>query len=802
MGADCIHNTMLKRLSPKNQAFLCHMFNIFLANSFVPDSWKTACVLPFLKPGKPALDAASYRPISLTSCLCKAMEKILAQRLQWFLDEHKILPPSQAGFRHNRSVLDNLIFFDHAVKSSFSNGLSSYGLFLDINKAYDSTWTQGLVFKLASIGISGPMLGWFHSFLTDRSLIVRLGNFLSHSHILPSGVPQGSVLSPLLFNVMLHDFPLIKSPGTTLLYADDISVLLPAYSSMEASTLLQSYLNEVSAWCTSWRFSMAAAKCSLIVFSRKRKPDAPVHLYLDGQLIPQVDQVKFLGLIFDSKLSWKQHINYVVNKCVRLKSLFYQLTKVKSGPSLSALITFYKLLVRSHIDFGLPIYGSASKSLLSKLDIIQNQFLRLILGSAKSTPVPELYIETGIESIALRAQWLSSKYVLKLGHQPSHPNYPIVTRQWQQPQACRPKSTPCLTNAVNFLKDDSSLSFNTLSTHTPPTPWSNPNFESSYLPISKQAALLTAGVANNLFLSVFNSLPPTSLSVFCDGSLSQQHSRTSAAFFIPQLNMKRSWTLTVGTSILSAELSAIDGALLHLYRCNHKSTAVYIFSDSQSAITLLQNDYVSHPIASNIINTIDLLKQNGSSVSIMWIPSHVGICFNEQVDSLARSENEQPTSLFRNPLSLTEKITLTKRRHQSVFDSLIRKTPTFQIKHKKFVGPAPWLIHPSRKISIVLHRLRTGHNGLGNHRSRFDPDVSPLCRLGCSQRENAQHILIDCPRLVRCRAAILRLFSHIHLPLTLENLLGLHPSLSCQQQLIIRNALTTYLINCNLIDSI
>ena len=715
MGADCIHNTMLKRLSPKNQAFLCHMFNIFLVNSFVPDSWKTACVLPFLKPGKPASDAASYRPISLTSCLCKAMEKILAQRLQWFLDEHKILPPSQAGFRHNRSVLDNLIFFDHVVKSSFSNGLSSYGLFLDINKAYDSTWTQGLVFKLASIGISGPMLGWFHSFLTDRSLIVRLGNFLSHSHILPSGVPQGSVLSPLLFNVMLHDFPLIKSPGTTLLYADDISVLLPAYSSMEASTLLQSYLNEVSAWCTSWRFSMAAAKCSLIVFSRKRKPDAPVHLYLDGQLIPQVDQVKFLGLIFDSKLSWKQHINYVVNKCVRLKSLFYQLTKVKSGPSLSALITFYKLLVRSHIDFGLPIYGSASKSLLSKLDIIQNQFLRLILGSAKSTPVPELYIETGIESIALRAQWLSSKYVLKLGHQPSHPNYPIVTRQWQQPQACRPKSTPCLTNAVNFLKDDSSLSFNTLSTHTPPTPWSNPNFESSYLPISKQAALLTAGVANNLFLSVFNSLPPTSL-------------------------------------------------------C--------------------------------IINTIDLLKQNGSSVSIMWIPSHVGICFNEQVDSLARSENEQPTSLFRNPLSLTEKITLTKRRHQSVFDSLIRKTPTFQIKHKKFVGPAPWLIHPSRKISIVLHRLRTGHNGLGNHRSRFDPDVSPLCRLGCSQRENAQHILIDCPRLVRCRAAILRLFSHIHLPLTLENLLGLHPSLSCQQQLIIRNALTTYLINCNLIDSI
>lgn len=306
----------------------------------------------------------------------------------------------------------------------------------------------------------------------------------------------------------------------------------------------------------------------------------------------------------------------------------------------------------------------------------------------------------------------------------------------------------------------------------------------------------------NLFLSVFNSLPPTSLSVFCDGSLSQEHSRTSAAFFIPQLNMKRSWTLSVGTSILSAELSAIDGALLHLYRCNPKSEGVYIFSDSQSAITLLQNDYLSHPIASNIINTIDLLKQNGSPVSIMWIPSHVGIGFNEQVDSLARSENEHPTSFFNNPLSLTEKITLTKRRHQSVFDSLIRKTPSFQIKHRRFLGPAPWLVHPSRRISIVLHRLRTGHNGLGNHRSRFDPDFSPLCRSGCSERENAQHILIDCPHLVKHRVAILRLFSHLNLPLTLENLLGLHPSIPCQQQLSIRNTLTTYLVNCKLIDSI
>jgi len=191
---------------------------------------------------------------------------------------------------------------------------------------------------------------------------------MSAPHHISSGVPQGSVLSPLLFNIMLHDFPLINSPGQTLLYADDIAVILPSYSPSEAKTLLQNYLDSVADWCAEWKFSISAGKCALLPFSRKRHPSTAPALHIDGQVIPVVNNFKFLGLIFDSKLRWNLHIQYVIKKCLKLKPLFYVITRSRSDPALPALLTLYKSLVRSSIDYGLIVYGSASKSLLAELD--------------------------------------------------------------------------------------------------------------------------------------------------------------------------------------------------------------------------------------------------------------------------------------------------------------------------------------------------------------------------------------------------------------------------------------------------
>ena len=186
----------------------------------------------------------------------------------------------------------------------------------------------------------------------------------------------------------------------------------------------------------------------------------------------------------------------------------------------------------------------------------------------------------------------------------------------------------------------------------------------------------------------------------------------------------------------------------------------------------------------------------------MWIPSHVGITYNEQVDYLARSENDHPTLIHNNPLSLLEKMNIIKRKYQSTILTNIKRTPSFQIVHRNTIGPSPWLCHQSRKISIALHRLRTGHNNLRSHRSRFDVDCSPFCRFGCKVKENAQHLLIDCSSLSKYRDKAMRVFSQFQLPFNLETLLGLNSVIPIDYQISIRNALVTFLLNTKLIDCI
>ena len=267
MGPDLIHNVMLAHLSDDNQKFLCHMLNRFFVTMYVPPIWKHAIVIPIPKSGKPPSSPTSYRPISLTSCVSKVFEKIITVRLQWFLTKFNILPNTQSGFRKSRSTIDNLVYFDHVIKAGFSQGLNTYAVFLDINKAYDATSTQGLLFKLVKIGVNGFMLGWLENFLSLRSFHIRLGNVESDAHILRSDVPQGSVISPILFNIMVHDFPyMMAQHGQTLLFADDISFLVSSPTTNKAQQTLQQFLNSVSQWCSLWNFSISPDKCAIMVF--------------------------------------------------------------------------------------------------------------------------------------------------------------------------------------------------------------------------------------------------------------------------------------------------------------------------------------------------------------------------------------------------------------------------------------------------------------------------------------------------------------------------------------------------------
>ena len=279
MGADLVHNNMLDKLDFSNRANLLVLFNRMYASGFVPDSWKEATVIPLLKPGKDRQKQESYRAISLLSCLSKIFERLVNARLTWHLETKNLLPNFQSGFRKGRSTMDNLVDLEQRIKINMNKKKKTYAVFLDMSRAYDKVWIPGLLKKLTRLGIDGELLGWLQKFLLGRSFRVRIGELLSEARQLLTGVPQGAILSPLLFNIMLYDFPSAPDQVRTLLYADDVEADVTASTNAEAEALLNPYLDSISEWAREWRFDFSVEKSSLVVFSRDAARHPP-HLFI------------------------------------------------------------------------------------------------------------------------------------------------------------------------------------------------------------------------------------------------------------------------------------------------------------------------------------------------------------------------------------------------------------------------------------------------------------------------------------------------------------------------------------------
>ncbi|KZS03750.1 Uncharacterized protein APZ42_033451 [Daphnia magna] len=335
-GLDLIHNKMLANLNYENREYINLTFNALLLHGVSPPEWKQAADIPILKPNKQLQDPVSYRPISLTSCLGRVMERIIKNILSWHLETNFLLQPSQAGFRPGRSTTDHLVALKNAVKTAFSKGRPTYAVFLDIAKAFDRTLSEGVLFKLSTLVIRGQILKWIQPLLTGRYIRVKIGNFLSPAVPVNRGVPQGAVLSPLLFNVMMSDLPLPLSGTHTLHYADDVTIYAQAKSPTDGEKLLQPYLDKLNRWG-------------------------------------------------------------IVTSCLKMRNLFTVLKQQKYGPNTHTLATPFKTFVRSKIHYGMIAYGRASSTNIAKVDIVSRGIPRLILGAFKSTLVEILYADLGLE---------------------------------------------------------------------------------------------------------------------------------------------------------------------------------------------------------------------------------------------------------------------------------------------------------------------------------------------------------------------------------------------------------------------
>ena len=304
---------MLLNLPQCTKKFLLDILNIFWSLGTSPKSWKISITILILKPFKDSSLAQSYRPIALTSCISKVHERMINARLVWYLESKNLLSNRQFGFRKNKSAIDPLTILSREIQNAFAIQNQIIAVFFDLEKAYDTTWRGGILIQLVDWGIAGNMFTCLEDFLSERYLKVRIGSSISLPYLQEEGIPQGSVLSPTLFNVAINGLLEQVPVGVQgLAFADDYAVVCSMPTAVEACQKIQAAINSAVSWASARGFRFSSEKTKAIRFCRLRRREEIPTLFLEGSILPYEEHIKYLGVVFDKKLTFAQHINEVV----------------------------------------------------------------------------------------------------------------------------------------------------------------------------------------------------------------------------------------------------------------------------------------------------------------------------------------------------------------------------------------------------------------------------------------------------------------------------------------------------------
>ncbi|KAK2724151.1 hypothetical protein QYM36_000869 [Artemia franciscana] len=392
-----IHNRTTAATTPEKIKLLKES----IKEGYVPLLWKKAAIIPILKPQKDPTSPKSYRPIALTSCLCKLMERLIKKIV--LPEIEKVVQPEQLGFLPQSSTIDCLVRLEYQIKQGFCLGKETLAVFLDMTSAFDRVNIPTLMAKLKKLNISPQIVEWIGNFLTERKIEITLENHSSGFFSTPNnvGLPQGGILSPLLFLVYCHDINLDTILGCKLyLYADDIAV---AASSQDRGCLkasVQKALYYLENWTMENYMSFSTEKSVSVLFSRKNRTNVqPPIVSLAGVDIQHAEKFCYLGVLLDSKLLWTNHIDYLVGNLRSRANFLNAICLSKRGAPYSCVSKLIGATITSKLDYGSMFYREATKHNLQKLDSAFNQVLQQALGCLKTTPIPALYCELGFISL-------------------------------------------------------------------------------------------------------------------------------------------------------------------------------------------------------------------------------------------------------------------------------------------------------------------------------------------------------------------------------------------------------------------
>jgi len=766
-GYDGISNEMIHHLGEEGRKSLLHLINKSWKTKYVPTDWRKAIIIPIPKQGKDLKKTSSYRPISLTGCISKLMEHMVKERLIYNLERDNVLNESQAGFRTLRSTEDQVIRMSQMVHDGFQERKRTVMVLIDFSKAFDTVWRSGLIKKMIKMKIPTQYTSWISAFLTDRKAQVRYGSSTSRFRRMLNGVPQGSVLSPLLFLLYINDICDGLDVNVSL-FADDLALWVQDTELERANAKIQKALHKIEEWCAEWKLQLNTEKSEVTVFSTdsheaKYRP----HLTLLGEPVQFNPTPTFLGVTFDRTLSFNAHIAKVTKKMKSRCNVLKALRGRDWGLDQSDMRQVYLTYARSAAEYCAPAWApSTSDTQMKKLETAQNEHLRVIVNGTKTTSVHSLRVEAGVQPFQSRCEESSAISMEKSKRVPeTNPRRLLADEEGPKKRLKRESWRGTALKVIREceLEDIKREPFVTVSNIAPWEEIANVTYNTDLTTgVSKKNSKEEQKQAALKDIQMINA----DIEIYTDGSTTEcRDGGSGVTMKIREEEEDIDEMTAAGThsSSYKAEMIGVRTSLKMICELQAEGRitegqTVGLYTDSRSSVQRLKNCRRHH---SKTLNDVQILLQKITeggikNITIQWIPAHCGIEGNEKADRLA----EEATRLPQDDVEVDFKTVkaLIKRRCKKKW--IAEAKPHFA-RAKEVLRPKEAGLTAQEKTILARFRMGGHLPELAWYRNFItrskEETLSDKCEQ-CGERETLEHYLSSCPFLAQKRSEI---FGHL-----------------------------------------
>lgn len=374
---------------------LVDLYNKMLETCQFPEEFKIAKVTPVFKSGDKT-NIKNYRPISLLTIFSKIAEKLIKRRLETFITNTIGYDKYQYGFVKDRNTEVGISDFVEYISERIDNGNTTVALFVDFSKAFDTVHHDILLRKLENLGIRGMALTLLETYINNRRQFTMVNDNKSELKSIKSGVPQGSVLGPTLYNLYVMDIQNLQLKARYFSYADDTVLVYSGTELQELEVNINEDLDKFVSWTGNNKLVVNASKTKFMTFKQKNKKMVPIKVNINNKVIDEVETIKYLGVWVDNRLSWKQHIQSVEDKLVPLIGALYRCRDILCNKTKKLL---YHAHIQSHLNYNITTWGNATKTLLSKLQRTQNKCIKSLYNIKRLTPTNQLYNSVDLSNV-------------------------------------------------------------------------------------------------------------------------------------------------------------------------------------------------------------------------------------------------------------------------------------------------------------------------------------------------------------------------------------------------------------------